>query len=282
MIRAELRGLLGRKLRTILTAVAIILGVAMVSGTFVLTDSIDKAFNSIFTDCAERLGRGDHRQGRDEHEQRLDRADGLGVAAREGRRRCPDVAAAEGNVGGDAHLIGSNGKAIVFGGAPNLGFSIAARRVALQPADARRRAAGRTGSEVVIDRGTAKKKHFSVGDDDRRPGAGPGRPDEDLGARQVRHGRHRRRDARRLRPARRRRRSSTSAARSTRSTSRRSRASPIRSCSARCGRSCRPTRRCGPARSRRHRTRRTRTPSSRSCAASCSRSAASRSSSAAS
>jgi putative ABC transport system permease protein len=41
MIRAELRGLLGRKLRTILTAVAIILGVAMVSGTFVLTDSID-------------------------------------------------------------------------------------------------------------------------------------------------------------------------------------------------------------------------------------------------
>ncbi len=50
MIRAELRGLFGRKLRTILTAVAIILGVAMVSGTFVLTDSIDKAFNSIFTD----------------------------------------------------------------------------------------------------------------------------------------------------------------------------------------------------------------------------------------
>ena len=39
-------------------------------------------------------------------------------------RALPDVAAAEGNVGGDAHLIGSNGKAIVFGGAPNLGFSI--------------------------------------------------------------------------------------------------------------------------------------------------------------
>ena len=53
MIRAELRGLLGRKLRTILTAVAIILGVAMVSGTFVLTDSIDKAINSIFTDSRQ-------------------------------------------------------------------------------------------------------------------------------------------------------------------------------------------------------------------------------------
>ena len=42
--------MLGRKLRTILTMVAIVLGVAMVSGTFVLTDSIDKAFGSIFTD----------------------------------------------------------------------------------------------------------------------------------------------------------------------------------------------------------------------------------------
>ena len=45
-----LKGLLGRKLRTALTAIAIVLGVAMVSGTFVLTDSIDKAFDSIFTD----------------------------------------------------------------------------------------------------------------------------------------------------------------------------------------------------------------------------------------
>ena len=50
MIRVALAGLLGRKLRTALTAFAVVLGVAMVSGTLVLTDSIDKAFNFIFTD----------------------------------------------------------------------------------------------------------------------------------------------------------------------------------------------------------------------------------------
>ena len=50
MISYALKGLAGRKLRALLTALAIVLGVAMVSGTFVLTDSIDKAFNSIFTD----------------------------------------------------------------------------------------------------------------------------------------------------------------------------------------------------------------------------------------
>jgi putative ABC transport system permease protein len=48
LTRVALRGLLGRKLRAALTALAIVLGVAMVSGTFVLTDTIDAAFNQIF------------------------------------------------------------------------------------------------------------------------------------------------------------------------------------------------------------------------------------------
>ena len=50
MGRFAIKGLLSRKLRTALTAVAIVLGVAMISGTYVLTDSIDQAFNRIFTD----------------------------------------------------------------------------------------------------------------------------------------------------------------------------------------------------------------------------------------
>src|SRR4051794_41904148 len=49
MKRVALKGLLGRKVRASLTALAIVLGVAMVSGSFVLTDTISKAFTSIFT-----------------------------------------------------------------------------------------------------------------------------------------------------------------------------------------------------------------------------------------
>jgi len=48
--RAALRGMAGRKLRTILTAVAIVLGVAMMSGAYILTDTIDKAFDTIFVE----------------------------------------------------------------------------------------------------------------------------------------------------------------------------------------------------------------------------------------
>ena len=48
MIKFAVRGLLARKLRTILTALGVVLGVALVSGTYVLTDSISTAFDSIF------------------------------------------------------------------------------------------------------------------------------------------------------------------------------------------------------------------------------------------
>src|SRR5207302_3302955 len=47
--RVALKGLLGRKTRAALTAVAIILGVAMVSGTYILTDTIKAAFSTVFT-----------------------------------------------------------------------------------------------------------------------------------------------------------------------------------------------------------------------------------------
>ena len=50
VIRFALKGLATRKLRTALTAIAIVLGVALVTGTYILTDSIKGAFNGIFTE----------------------------------------------------------------------------------------------------------------------------------------------------------------------------------------------------------------------------------------
>ena len=48
MIRIAWRSLLAHKLRTLLTVLAILLGVAMISGTYVFTDQIDTAFDEIF------------------------------------------------------------------------------------------------------------------------------------------------------------------------------------------------------------------------------------------
>ena len=50
MIRTAIKGVLAHKLRLALTAVAIIMGVAFVSGTFVLTDTINARFSTLFDD----------------------------------------------------------------------------------------------------------------------------------------------------------------------------------------------------------------------------------------
>ncbi len=48
MVRVVLRGFAARKLRAVLTAVAIVLGVALMSGTYILTDTINQSFAAIF------------------------------------------------------------------------------------------------------------------------------------------------------------------------------------------------------------------------------------------
>src|ERR1051325_3583343 len=48
MWRGTLRGLTSHKLRFALTALAVVLGVAFVAGTFVLTDTINKTFTDLF------------------------------------------------------------------------------------------------------------------------------------------------------------------------------------------------------------------------------------------
>src|ERR1700761_1598214 len=47
MRRVTLRGLLSRKLRLALTALAIVLGVTFVTGTLVLTDTLNRTFDNL-------------------------------------------------------------------------------------------------------------------------------------------------------------------------------------------------------------------------------------------
>ena len=49
MIRATLRGLLSRKLRLVLSALSVVLGVMFVSGAFVLTDTLSRSFDQLFS-----------------------------------------------------------------------------------------------------------------------------------------------------------------------------------------------------------------------------------------
>jgi putative ABC transport system permease protein len=163
VIKLALRALWGRKLRTVLTALAIVLGVATVSGTYVLTDSISSAFDTIFssiyrgTDAAV-TGRSAVSKNSRTNLPPFDESLLVRV------RKLPGVAAAIGGVADSStNLIGKNGKVISFGGAPHLGFSVDPSQpqfnsLALVTGDWPK------AGEVVIDHGTAGKKHIKVGD----------------------------------------------------------------------------------------------------------------------
>src|SRR5689334_399229 len=52
MIAVALKGLAGRKIRALLTAFAIVIGVSMVSGTLILTDTMQKSFDGLFAETS--------------------------------------------------------------------------------------------------------------------------------------------------------------------------------------------------------------------------------------
>jgi putative ABC transport system permease protein len=168
MLKVALKGLAARKFRASLTALAIVLGVAMISGTYVLTDTINNGFNTIFG-------------------QSYKNADVIisGKAAFKNRnggnviqnptfpdsvlakvKALPGVAYAAGSVESDTvKLVGSNGKLISAGNAPSLGFSNDPRSdQRFNPAKLTAGSWAAAANEVVIDKTTADKKHYSVGD----------------------------------------------------------------------------------------------------------------------
>jgi putative ABC transport system permease protein len=163
--RVALRSLWSRKLRTTLTALAIVLGVAMVSGTYVLTDSINKAFDSIF--ASVYVGTDATITGKSafdlDQNQNTTTPPSFDESLLVRVRDLPDVKDAIGGVAGEAQLIGQDGKVITFGGAPNLGFSVDPARPefeSLKLVDGHWPGL----NEVVIDGSTASKKDLSVGD----------------------------------------------------------------------------------------------------------------------
>jgi putative ABC transport system permease protein len=163
MISFTLKGLLTRKLRTALTAIAIILGVATVSGTFVLTDSIDKAFDSIFSDVYQNT------DATITPKSPFDTGDGSGTTEASFDesllpkvKALPDVKAALGGVASDSAQFIKNGKAIAYGGAPNLGFSVDPTQPQFNSLSLVL-GAWPGNDEVVVDKSTADKEDFTVG-----------------------------------------------------------------------------------------------------------------------
>jgi putative ABC transport system permease protein len=168
MRRVAIKGLTQRRMRSILTALAVVLGVAMVSGTFVLTDTINKAFNDIFSGAykntsaiisGRQIVKGSASGNATVPQSLLTRV-----------RRLPDVQAAAGALADlssnadTAKLIDRQGKAISKGGAPTFGFGIDTTQPRFNPLHLVQGRWASGSGQVVIDAGTARDHHYAVGD----------------------------------------------------------------------------------------------------------------------
>jgi putative ABC transport system permease protein len=168
LIRVALKGLAGRKLRAVLTAVAIVLGVAMISGTYILTDTIRSAFGTVFSEVYKRtdvvisaksaIGEGE------ENERNEAQAPAFSEALLAKVRRLAGVEQAAGGINSTAQLVGHNGKVLAVGGSPGLAFSVHTN--GNQRFNPLSLISGRFPSspgEVGIDAGTAERHHYRVG-----------------------------------------------------------------------------------------------------------------------
>jgi putative ABC transport system permease protein len=164
MLRYSVRGLLAARGRLLLSAVAIALGVGVVAGTFVLTDTARAAADAAYADPDPRVDVVVRAAPHGEGEVFSDItgelfADPMPASAVDEAARVRGVAAAIGVISGDAQLLGADGR-VVGGGRAPLGRSVDASLATELHAG---RLPGGPG-EIVIDRWTARDQRLGVGD----------------------------------------------------------------------------------------------------------------------
>jgi putative ABC transport system permease protein len=160
MLSLVLRGFVQRKLRVLLTAIAIALGVALMAGTYILTDTINQSFAGIFKTAnvgndavispTETLGRETRAEVSPINEALLAEV-----------RSTPGVAEAAGTIFTPANFLDIHRKRLTKGGAPAFVSSLEpARFESFKPIEGRFPSGA---SEVAIDQATAERAHLKLG-----------------------------------------------------------------------------------------------------------------------
>ncbi len=167
MRKVTINGLLARKLRLALTALAIVLGVTFVTGTLILGDTLNRTFNNLIGTAYEHVSfqiRG--KAAFNDNAAQINSTENRkpvpqSIAADVGA--LPGVAYVYGAVEGYAQFMTRDGNAIGGGGTSTLGFSFDPNRQ-LSPYRLVQGSAPTGPDDVVMDKATATKHHFAVGD----------------------------------------------------------------------------------------------------------------------
>ncbi|MFA1537364.1 ABC transporter permease [Actinomadura monticuli] len=171
MGRVTLRNLAAHKIRLVLTAVAVILGVAFVAGTLIFTDSMNKQFDELFSRIGTNVAvdvRAKKVVGGDDDGMAAQPVPATLLKALQGVEGVKDP---KGNVSGYAAVVGKDGKIV---GTPQNGPpQIGANWTDGGGYDLSSGRAPRGPGEVIVDAATAEKGGLAVGDTAQVLTAGP-------------------------------------------------------------------------------------------------------------
>jgi putative ABC transport system permease protein len=175
MLRVTWRNLFARKLRLLLSAFAIVLGVAFVCGSLVFTDTIDRAFDDIVSGSVSDVTVRFDGSTTDENGGLIPDARSMPASLVDELAAQPGVARADGTVEGvGLFVIDSDGKLVGGQGAPTLAFNYNdAPSITGEPAVSVIEGEEPHGlDEVLLDERTAENAGYEVGDTVRMVTAG--------------------------------------------------------------------------------------------------------------
>ena len=167
MTKVALRGIRARKLRAFTTWLAIFLGVALVAGTYVLTDTINKSFGEIFSESLK--GTDVAITARQDVQTQDATPPGFPAKLIDRVRKVDGVQAAAGSVFASGRFVDTKGKGIGHSFAPN--FISSPNPPRFETLDYVEGRKPRTDSEASIDTQTADTGHLKVGSRLRLAGA---------------------------------------------------------------------------------------------------------------
>src|SRR5262245_23269060 len=154
MLRATLKSLLSRKLRLVLSGMAVVLGVMFVSGAFVLTDTLGRSFDGLFSTVFTGVDVGVSAKPKLDGDEELTGPPTLPADVLDKVRAVPGVAKATGTVTADgARIVGANGKVVTTFGPPRLGENWTGESDLLQLRQGRGPSAD---DEIAVNAATAK------------------------------------------------------------------------------------------------------------------------------
>jgi putative ABC transport system permease protein len=164
MVKATLKSLLARKLRLLLSGLAVVLGVMAVSGALVLTDTLGRSFDALFQTVNQNLdvqvSGTQNVQGAERDGEPVTRPIPTAVVAKVAA--VPGVQSAIGAVIVDgARVVGPDGKVIGSAGPPRFGVGW---RGEVGFTQLRQGRGPQAPDEVAVDAGLAKQGSFQLGD----------------------------------------------------------------------------------------------------------------------